>query len=371
MDIFDQVREIRPTYSSSAQAPRRALHREIARSQRTRPLRRVALVSLGGAAAAAAVVTAVAVSPPGLAPQPDAASAAVYLTETAAAIRAGGSTAGPVTIVNRQLGLVGGPNAPFAPFGDIRAGATGAVVSESSATYESGSDGWPRVISGTEFHSRDVYGDQAVVADAWNDYYGGTLIGELGQAPETGATFATPLPEESLPVMPASFPAGGEAFLAAWTQGMDDLMAARMTEAAALVEGDPEASGIYDPIRDEYAVPAAEHMISTLATSPLVHTAPSAYRATFLEALALAPGITVEEGSASVKVLSYASEEKRYRLSIDPAAGAILQIDEHLLKVPGAPWSNHTKNDAPVDVGSASFLPEDIASRSWVFHWAP
>ncbi|WP_136044800.1 hypothetical protein, partial [Microbacterium sp. K41] len=48
MDIFDQVREIRPTYPPSPQAPRRALHQEIARSRRSRPLRRIAVVSLGG-----------------------------------------------------------------------------------------------------------------------------------------------------------------------------------------------------------------------------------------------------------------------------------------------------------------------------------
>lgn len=372
MDVFDQVRELRPTYSPSAQAPRRALHREIARSQRSRPLRRTAVVSLGGAAVAAAVVTAVAVSPPGVVSQPQAASASVYLTETAASIRAAASAApAQLTVVDRRLQFVGGPNTVFLPFGDIRAGATGAVMTESAMTLGEGSDGTTGIVSWTEFHSLEVYGDETAVADAWNSYYGDTDIGPLGTAPEIGPPSSSDLWEETLPVMPADFPADAESFLAAWTQGMEELLAAGIAEGAELVEGDPEESGVNDGVIERYGVPAAEHMIFTLATSPLVQSASPEYRATFLEALALAPGITVEEDSSAVKVLAYASEDTRYRLSIDPSAGAIVQIDEFLLKVPGALWNNHTKDDPLVDVGSAPFVPDEIPSRSVLFRTTP
>lgn len=371
MDVLDQVRDLRPTYPSSTQAPRVALQREIARSRRARPLRRVALVSLGGAAVAAAVVTAVAVSPPGLVSQPSAASAAVYLTETAASIRATATTTpAAVAVTSRQLGMVGGPNTVFAPFGDIRAGAVGAVVSESSSTYRRDEGGVVHVVDEVRFHSTEVYGDEGAVAAAWDGYYGNTDIGPLGTAPVAELPYTASAREEKLPVATTGFPDDPAAFLAAWTQGMQDRMAEEKAERATLVEGDPEASGVYDAITERYDVPTADNMIFTLATSPAVHTAPAEYRATFLEALALAPGIVVDEDSAAVKVLAYSSDTSRYRMSIDPAAGAITQIDEYLQKVPGSLWSASTKNDPLVDVGSAGFLPDDIPSRSWTFHVA-
>ncbi|UPL09937.1 hypothetical protein [Microbacterium sufflavum] len=376
MDIFDQVREIRPTYPTSPQAPRRALHQEIARSRRSRPLRRIAVVSLGGAAVAAAVVTAIAVAPPGVVSQPQAASAAEYLTETAASIRAAAAAAPAsettaVTITTRHLGMVGGPNTVFAPFGDIRAGATGAVVSQWSGTYRLDADGTLHVTDQIRFHSTDVYGDEAAVATAWNDYYGSTEIGPLGTPPVAEDPHSADSPPETLPVSPADFPHDPAAFLEAWTQGMRDLMDAEIAESAELVDGDLEESGILDRTYERYDVPAAEHMLSTLATSTLLHTGSPEYRATFLEALALAPGITVEEDSTAVKVLAYASDEQRYRLSIDPAAGAVVQIDEFLLAVPGQLWNRHTKDDPPVEVGSAPFLPDGIPSRSSTFRSAP
>lgn len=376
MDILDAVREMKPDHAftpHAAHAPRRALHREMARSERVRPLKRVALITVGGAAAAAIAVAASTFAPPGTVGEPQAASAATYLNETAASIRAAAVTGQParITVTIQHLGMVGGPNEKFQPFGDIKNGATGAVVTESSSTYAGEPDGTYSEVARTEFHAQAVYGDKASVEAAWNSYYGETDIGVLGTEPSVSTETWPTGREEPLPVPVAGFPDDPEAFLEAWIAGMDALMVAEKTEAAKRVTGDPEESGVYDGIHEHFRVPAAEHMLHTLFLSVPLHIGPAEYRATFLEALALAEGIAVEEDSASNKVLVYEGAESRYRLTIDPAAGAIVKFEQFLLKVPGELWTRHTKDDPPVDVGSAAFLPADIPSRVRFFTSEP
>jgi len=340
MDVLDSVRELKPAYPVTTHAPRRALHREIARSQR-RPLRRVALVTAGAAAAAAVAITASTFAPPGSIGGPEAASASAYLNETAASLRssavAGHATS--TTIVLEQLRMVGGPDASDEPFGSIRTGATGAVLTESSDSYVSSSDGssvtWT---SSTDFHAGEVYGDAAAVEAAWNSYYGETYVGVLDKEPVTSApNRPIDVAGAGIPVPLADFPADPQAFLNAWTQGMTE---ASMEAGTASGADDAASAG----------QSAAENMMWTLATSVLPYVATPEYRATFLEALALAEGIVVEDGDASAKVLVHETSDQRFRLVISPEDGMIVSAE---LSAP--------------DGGTAEFVPEgtpDYAIRT-------
>lgn len=363
MDILDTVRDMKPDHAftpHAAQAPRRALHREMARAERVGPLKRVAFIAVGGAAAAAIAVTASTFAPPGTVGEPQAASAATHLNETAASIRAAAVAGQPTetTITLEQLLMVGGSDAVLEPFGSIRTGAIGAVITESSDTYVSQADGGAYTwTSNTEFHAREVFGDEAAVEAAWNSYYGETHIGVLGKEPATSAPeVTTTIAEHSMPVPVDDFPAEPQAFLDAWTSGMEELGQERMAERAAMTPGgagDPNAA-----IADEYKRPTAGHMMAMLATSVVPHIAPPAYRATFLEALALADGITVEAETSGHTVLVFESAERRYRLTIDPAAGTIISAEEFELQVLSDGGAAVMEQSPLVEVGSASFVPE-------------
>ncbi|UNK70932.1 hypothetical protein [Microbacterium sp. H1-D42] len=372
MDILDTVRDMKPDYPASAQASRRVLHREIARSKKSHQVRRVAAFSVGGAAVAAFAVAASTFAPPGAVNQPQAASASTYLNETAASIRAAGageSTA--VTITTQHLGLVGGPNTTSLPFGDIRAGATGAVVTESSSTFRGGADGEYSQTSHTELHASDVYGDEAAVESAWNAYYAETDIGAFGTLPDT-MTEAVPggAFDRDLPVSTTDFPTDPAVFLEEWTQGMKTQLAVERAKAADLVDGDPESTGIYDVIDARLGVPTASHMLNELMVSVPVQIASAEYRATFLEALALAKGIEVESADTSNKVLVYETADDSYRLTVDPEAGAIVTVEWFRLRVP-TDSSAPTADDSPVAVGSAAFLPDDVPSVEVSFRSEP
>lgn len=372
MDILDTVREMKPDYPASAQAPRRALHREIARSQRSHPMRRFAAISVGGAAVAAFAVAATTLAPPGAVNHPQAASASTYLNETAASMRTAGVGEAPtVTITTQHLGMVGGPNETSLPFGDIQAGATGAVLTESSSTFLGRADGQYFETSHTELHARDVFGDAAVVETAWNAYYAGTDIGPFGTEPETTTgPVADGAFDPELPVSTADFPTDPAAFLDAWTRGMRAQRDAERAKVAELVDGDPASTGVYDAIDARLDVPAAAHMLRLLAVSVPVQIAPAEYRATFLEALALADGIEIESAATSNKVLVYETADDRYRLTINPDAGAIVKVERFRLRVQTDSWTP-TQGDSSVGVGSASFLPAGIPSVEVSFRTEP
>lgn len=370
MDILDTVREMKPTYPASSQAPRRALHQEIARSRRRRPVGRIVAASLAGTAVAAVAIAATALAPPGVVSQPQAASASTYLNETAASIRAAVAAPMEVTITTRHLGMIGGPNEKFLPFGNLRTDATAAVVTESSATYLSATDGTYSLTGRTDLHAAELFGDEAEIEEAWTEYYGAAY--PIGAAPATSTEVEPGEGDATLPVSPADFPTDPAAFLAAWESGMASQLAAEKAEAAKMPQdGDPETNGLYDSIEERLAVPVAEHMLNMLGHSVPILTASPEYRATFLEALALADGITVEEGATADKVLVYETDDARFRLTVNPEAGAIVTIEKFLLRVLPEPWSNHTKNEPLVEVGTAPFLPEGVADFSASFSAAP
>ena len=370
MDILDTVREMKPTYPASSQAPRRALHQEIARSRRRRPLGRIVAVALAGTAVAAVAVTATVLIPPGVVGQPQAASASTYLNETAASIRAAVAAPMEVTITTRHLGMIGGPNEKFLPFGNLRSDATAAVVTESSASYLSATDGTYSLTGRTDFHAAELFGNEAEVERAWTGYYGAAY--PIGAAPATSTEVEPGEGDATLPVSPTDFPADPAAFLAAWERGMESQLVAEKAAAAKMPQdGDPETNGLYDSIEERLAIPAAEHMLNELGHSVPILTASPEYRATFLEALALADGITVEDGTTADKVLVYETDDARFRLTVNPEAGAIVEIEKFLLRVLPEPWSNHTKDDPLVEVGTAPFLPEDVADFSASFTAAP
>ena len=371
MDILDTVREMKPTYPASSQAPRRALHQEIARSRRRRPVGRIVAVALAGTAVAAVAVTATVLTPPGVVGQPQAASASTYLNETAASIRAAVAAPMEVTITTRHLGMIGGPNEKFLPFGNLRSDATAAVVTESSASYLSTPDRKFSETSHTEFHASEIFGDEAAAHAAWTSYYGSSY--PIGKEPRTLAEVHTyDAFVEDLPVPTSDFPSEPAAFLAAWESGMEDRLIAEKAEAAKMPQdGEPETNGLYESIEEKYEMPAAEYMLNELLWSVPILTASPEYRATFLEALALAEGITVEEGATADKVLVYETDDARFRLTVNPEAGAIVEIEKFLLRVLPEPWSNHTKDDPLVEVGTTPFLPEGVADFSASFTTAP
>ena len=362
MDILDTVREMKPTYPTSSQAPRRALHQEIGRARRRRPVGRIVVASVGGTAVAAVAITASLLIPPGIVGEPQAASASTYLNETAASIR--GAVAQPmqVTITDRHLGMIGGPNEKFLPFGSFRTGATAAVVTESTSTYLTAPDGTYSETSHTPFHASDLYGDEAAVEQAWTAYYGSSYPIGTVPSPEPVTEIQTyDVPVDELPVSPADFPSEPAAFLAAWKSGMEALLVSEKAEAAQFPQdGEPETNGLYESIEEEFDIPAAEHMFNQLTWAVPLLTAPAEYRATFLEALALAEGITVEEDSSANKVLVYETDDARFRLTINPEAGAIVKIEKFILRALPELWNRHTDDDPLVDVGSAPFLTADV-----------
>ncbi|MDF2559177.1 MAG: hypothetical protein K0R99_623 [Microbacterium sp.] len=370
MDILDTVREMKPTYPASSQAPRRALHQEIARSRRRRPVGRIVAVALAGTAVAAVAVTATVLTPPGVVGQPQAASASTYLNETAASIRAAVAAPMEVTITTRHLGMIGGPNEKFLPFGNLRTDATAAVLTESSATYLSATDGTYSLTGRTDFHAAELFGNEAEVERTWTGYYGAAY--PIGVAPATSTEVEPGGGDEDLPVSPTDFPADPAAFLAAWTSGLESQLVAEKAAAAKMPQdGEPETNGLYESIEDRLAMPAAEHMLNMLGHSVPILTASPEYRATFLEALALADGITVEEGTTADKVLVYETDDARFRLTINPEAGTIVKIEKFLLRVLPELWNKHTKDDPLVEVGTAPFLPEGVADFSASFTTAP
>lgn len=371
MDILDSVREMKPTYPASAQAPRRALHQEIARSRR-RPVRRILITSVAGAAVAAVAVTAPALLPSAIVGQPQAASAATYLNETAAVMRAS-ATGQPteVTITTQHLGMVGGPNEKFQPFGDFRTGATGAAITEFRSVYVNEPDGTYSEASHTDIHVKEIFGDEAAVRDAWGGYYGSEY--PIGEEPATTTeTLPSGYFDEPLPVPTTDFPAEPAEFLAAWQSGMEAQMVAEKAEAAKMpMDGEPETNGLFDSIEERFAVPAAEFMLDELGHSVPILIASPEYRATFLEALALADGITVTEDSTSNKVLVYEGEDERFRLTINPSAGAIVKLEKFLLRALPELWNKHTEDDPLVEVGSAPFLPAETPSFAATFTSEP
>lgn len=371
MDILDTVREMKPTYPASGQAPRRALHQEIARSQRRRPLGRVAVASVAGAAVAAVAITGSLLLPPEIAGQPQAASASAYLNETAASIRAAAVAPMKVSITTQHLGMIGGPNEKFQPFGNLRTGATAAVITESSSTYISDPDRTYSETSRTDLHAVEVYGDEAAVDDAWTSYYGASY--PIGAKPATSHEVQKyDAYVEGLSVPTSDFPSDAAAFLAAWETGMEEKMAAEKAEAAEMPqEGEPDTNGLYESIEAELDIPAAEHMLNELGHSVSLLTAPAEYRAIFLEALALADGITVEQGATAIKVLVYETDDARYRLTVNPEAGAIVKIEKFLLRVLPELWNRHTKDDPLVEVGSAPFLPQTVPDFAVSFSSEP
>jgi hypothetical protein len=370
MDVLDTVREMKPTYPTSSQVPRRALHQAIGRSRRRRPVGRIVAASLAGTAVAAVAITATALIPPGIVGEPQAASASTYLNETAASIRAAVAEPMEVTITTRHLGMIGGPNEKFPPFGNLRTDATAAVVTESGATYRSAPDGTYSLTSRTDFHAADLYGDETAVEKAWTDYYGSSY--PIGAPPVTSTDVDPGDPDGWLPVPTAGFPTDPATFLAAWKTGMEAQLIAEKAEAAKLVPtGDPETSGVYDGIEERLAVPAAEHMLDELGHSVPILIASPEYRATFLEALALADGITVEEDATANKVLVYENDDARFRLTVNPEAGSIVAIEKFLLRVLPEPWDNHTKDDPLVEVGSAPFLPAEVPDYAASFTSVP
>jgi hypothetical protein len=371
MDILDTVREMRPTYPAASQGPRRALHQEIARSRRRRPIGRIVAASIAGVAVAAVAITVSAVIPPGTVGQPQAASASTYLNETAAVMRAS-ATGQPtrLTIETQHLRMVGGPNEKFRPFGDFQTGATGAVITESSSTYMSEPDGTYSWTAHTEFHAEEIYGDESAVREVWSAYYGSEY--PIGAEPETTTEMWPGEGDDPLPVATTDFPSDPAGFLAAWESGMRAQMIAEKAEAATMpMDGEPETNGLYDSIEEHYAVPAPEFMLDLLRHSVPLHVAAPEYRATFLEALALAEGITVEEDATPNKVLVYEAPDERYRLTINPETGTIVQIETFLLRALPELWNNHTKDDPLVDIGSAPFVPEGTPSFKAVFTSEP
>lgn len=254
---------MKPTYATSSQAPRRALHQEIGRTRR-RPIGRVVAVSVGGTAVAAVAVTASLLIPPGVVGEPQAASASTYLNETAASIRDAVVQPMQVTITTHHLGMIGGPNEKFLPFGSFRTGATAAVVTEASDTYVSNTDHTYSQTSHTDLHAAAQYGDESAVERAWTSYYGSEY--PIGAEPATSTeVLEYEAALDFLPVSPSDFPADPAAFLAAWEEGLEAKLVAEKAEAAKMPQdGEPETNGLYESIEAEFAVPAAEHMLNAL-----------------------------------------------------------------------------------------------------------
>ncbi|PRB18446.1 hypothetical protein [Microbacterium sp. MYb62] len=373
MDILDTVREMKPTYPASSQAPRRALHQAIGRSRRRRPVGRIVAASVGGTAVAAVALTASLVIPPGIVGEPQAASASTYLNETAASIRAAVAQPMQVTITTRHLRMIGGPNEKFLPFGSFRTGATAAVVTESGSTYVTAPDGTYSMTSETSFHASELYGDESAIRATWTAYYGSEYpIGSVPGPQPASDTQQFDADIDELPVPASDFPSEPAAFLAAWERGMEAQLIAEKAEAATFPQdGEPETNGLYDSIEEELAIPPAEHMLNQLTWALPFMTASPEYQATFLEALALAEGITVEEDATANKVLLYETDDARIRLTINPEAGAIVKIEEFLLRALPELWNRHTKDDPLVDVGSASFLPADVPDSVTSFTTVP
>ncbi|MFB7252535.1 hypothetical protein [Microbacterium sp. NPDC056234] len=303
--------------------------------------------------------------------QPQAASASTYLNETAAVMRAS-ATGQPteLTIATQHLGMVGGPNEKFRPFGDFQTGATGAVVTETSSTYISESDGTYVWTSQTDLHAAEIYGDESAVRETWSAYYGSGY--PIGEEPATRTETWPGQGDDPLPVPTTDFPTDPAAFLAEWESGMEAQMIAEKAEVANMpMDGEPETNGLYRSIEQHFAIPAAEFMLDLLSHSVPLHVAAPEYRATFLEALALADGITVEDDVTSNKVLVYEAPDERFRLTINPEAGAIVQIERFLLRALPEPWNRHTEDDPLVDVGSAPFVPEGTPSSKTIFTSSP
>jgi hypothetical protein len=298
-------------------------------------MRRFVAISAIGAAAAVVAIVVTTLSPPDLVARPEAASAAGYLEETATTIREQDtSRVLETTLTTEELLLLGGPGTTEeAPFGLIRSGAVGAVLTETKDVFTT-TAGIETMTTTTRFHAREVYGDRSQVEQAWNRCYGGTSVGDLNTSVE-------PPPEHvidvvlSPPILPVPFegyPTDPRAFLDAWGSGTDD---------------EPYSSS---------PPSVGELMMGELAGSVQIYLAPADYRATFLEALALADGIAIEDDSSETKILALETEFTRYRLAINPGTGEI-QSAEFFTKKFVPDWANP---EIRTDVGSAPFVSDDI-----------
>ncbi|WP_047519085.1 hypothetical protein [Microbacterium sp. ZOR0019] len=70
-------------------------------------------------------------------------------------------------------------------------------------------------------------------------------------------------------------------------------------------------------------------------------------------------------------VLGYETDDARFRLTVNPEAGAIVKIEKFLLRALPELWNRHTKDDPLVDVGSAPFLPANVPDFSASFTSLP
>ncbi len=159
-----------------------------------------------------------------------------------------------VTITTRHLGMIGGPNEKFLPFGNLRTDAIAAVVTESSATYLSATDGTYSLTGRTDIHAAELFGNEAEVERRGRATTARRI--RSAAAPATSTEVEPGEGDATLPVSPTDFPADPAAFLAAWERGMESQLVAEKAAAAKMPQdGDPETNGLYDSIEERLAIP--------------------------------------------------------------------------------------------------------------------
>lgn len=326
MDTFDRVREARPESASDLSAARAALESEMAGHRPRR--RRVAGATLAaaGVLTVGGVVTAfvvggepAAVEAPRIAGTAEAAPkmelasavlnrAAELQLKTADVALQPGQYLRTSIDMEQMVGLRTGWETSEDPFQESGGEVVAVVRSSSVETQYRPADPAADVIGEeTPFHGIEALGDTAAAEAAWNGYYvpnGKPAIG--GPAPAVTVENLGPAPSVG------EYSRDPQAFFDAQLQRTREFV--ELTGLERNEEKLPELTGI--------------RMWGKL-TREEFHSEPAEYRATFLKALALAPGTRIIGTSGEFSVLEYDSDvELTYRVSIDNATGEVRKVEE-------------------------------------------
>ncbi|KQQ65361.1 hypothetical protein [Microbacterium sp. Leaf320] len=187
------------------------------------------------------------------------------------------------------------------PFNEHDGQILAAVRTESVSTqYER--EGAPLITEELYFHGVEVLGDAATAQAAWDGYYGDTNVPPIGTAPEP-IVWEVP----SSPYLLGTYPTNPQQYL-------DEHLAA--------------AKEMEEVLPEELRQPPERSMWVAMGDESF-HSAPAAYRATHLKALALLPGITITHEDDARAVLECAtSRGDLYRVTLDTHSGRVLKVEE-------------------------------------------
>ena len=364
MDVLNRLRDVDP---SAGEPPvdtthaRNELHRAIARAERGERHGVLGWVfggALGVAAAATAVVVAVSMSNPTPVSPEAGPTRTVTTTPTEAAVAADVLLRAAIQVEAEDLVPAAGQylrtdvvlDQVFAvtPAGSeeqvsyVREGATAGLQVRWTVSYYTTADPADgRIVSQADLAGTATYGDEAEAQALWDARYLAPY-GPYGGTPDVYVFHQSEdqVPQDIIGTAPGpgSFDPDPQGFLDQW-----------------------DASGrSFYPFASERS--AAADMMTVLARGEGFYTAPAAYRATFLRALALAPDVEILSTDGTQATLGVTDDFGSLRLTIDTESGQMVRAEELPNVVPGG------GDDVVLAVGTSPIFPENTPTYAVEVH---